>query len=189
MRENNKYEKILAVATNLVNRKGFNGVSLQEIADKMKLHKSSLFYYFRNKEELLLRILEKPFDEFWRNFENIVQNDQLRPEEKLKKAIENHLTLLIQYQANSNIFLNELRCLSPKNQRMHFLSKIKSYEKGFENIITEMKRDGYFDGEDPRLVTFGILGMLNWVIRWFRRDGRLTINQICDGFYQMITRR
>jgi len=72
---------------------------------------------------------------------------------------------------------------------MHFLSKIKSYEKGFENIITEMKRDGYFEGEDPRLVTFGILGMLNWVIRWFRRDGRLTINQICDGFYQMITRR
>ena len=187
MRKKNKYEKILSVSANLISEKGFNGVSFQQIADKMKVNKSSLFYYFRNKEELLLRILEIPFDEFYGNFQEIIGNNELEPEEKFKKAIDNHLTLLIEYRANVNIFLNELGCLSMKNQRIH-MRRIWEYEKGFEKIIVEMETKGYFNGLDPKIVTFGILGMLNWVIRWYEKRGPLTIKEISNTFYRMITK-
>ena len=188
MRNNNKYKKILSVSTNLMSKKGFNGVSLQQIADKTRINKSNIFYYFKNKEELLLRILEKPFDEFYRNFQKIVQNNELNPKEKLYKVILNHLTLLIEYRTNSNIFLNELKFLSAKNQRIHFLANIRSYDKGFEKIVVEMKKEGYFEGINSKSVTFGILGMLNWVMKWYRSDGPLTIEQISTDFYRMITK-
>jgi len=188
MRKNYKYEKILSVSANLMSQKGFRGVSFQEIAERSKLPKSSLFYYFRNKEELLLRILEGPFDECYRNFQKIAQNDKLGPKEKLYKAIENHLSLLIEHRPNSIIFLNELRSLSAKNRRIHFLTEIKKYEKGFEKIIVEMKKEGYFEAINSKSVVFGILGMLNWVMRWYRNDGPLTIEEITADFYRMLTK-
>lgn len=58
-----KYEKILSVATKLIAKKGYKGASFQEIANKVDLHKSSLFHYFKSKEKLLLKILERPVDE------------------------------------------------------------------------------------------------------------------------------
>lgn len=189
MRKDNKYEKILMVSANLMSQKGFNGVSLQQVADKTKLHKSSLFHYITSKEELLLRILERAFDEVYENFQEIIRNNELDAGEKLSRAIDNHLTFLTDYRANTTIFLNELRCLSSKNQRMQFLVKIKRYEKDFEKIIMDMKREGYFHGLDPKVVAFGILGMVNWVNRWYRRDGPLTIKEISDMFCQMVVRK
>ena len=187
MKKNNQYDHILSVAANLISQKGFNGVSFQQIADKTKLHKSSLFHYFKNKEELLLRILEIHFDKFYVNFQAIVSNHELEPEEKLRKAIDNHLTLMITYRANGNIFISELENLSIKNRRI-YLIRIREYENNFQRIIAEMQTKGYFDGLDQKIVAFGILGMLNWVTRWYKKSGPLTIEEISNIFYRMVTK-
>lgn len=89
----NKYEKIQLVAASLMNQKSYKGCSPQKIADRVGLHKRCFFHYFKNKEELLLRILEKPIEEVSINLEKMMNNNELRPEEKLREAIDNHLTL------------------------------------------------------------------------------------------------
>jgi AcrR family transcriptional regulator len=182
----NQYERILSISESLMSQKGYKGVSFQQIADKVGLHKSSLFHYFDNKEELLLRILERPFNEFYADFQKIMRDKELRSDEKLKKAINSHLSLLMDYEDNVRIFLNELKNLSGKNRRIH-LMKIREYEEGFQEIVEGMKKEGFFKGLDPKIVTYGILGMINWVTRWFRRDGPLAIGEISDIFYRMLT--
>ncbi len=72
-----KYEKILSLAPKLIAPKGYHGTSFQQIADKVGLHKGSLFHYFKNKEELLLKILEKPIDEVNSNLRKIINNKKL----------------------------------------------------------------------------------------------------------------
>jgi len=136
----NQYERILSVSESLMSQKGYKGVSFQQIADKIGLHKSSLFHYFGNKEELLLRILERPFNEFYADFQQIVRDKELRPDEKLKKAIDSHLSLLMDYEDNVSIYLNEMQNLSGKNRRMH-LMKIREYEEDFQKIVEGMKKD------------------------------------------------
>lgn len=184
----NKYDKILSVTTHLISQKGFQGTSLQKIADKVGLHKSSLFHYIKNKEELLFRILEKSMDEANINLEKITTHRELGPEEKLKKAFDSHLTLLGEYIYNVNIYLNEFRSLSKKNKTV-YLEKRKKYERDFEKIIVEMKTKGYFNGLDTKIVTFGILGMLNWVVKWYKKVGPLTTGEISNIFYKMIMGR
>jgi AcrR family transcriptional regulator len=188
MKKGNQYEKILRISANLISQKGYHGVSLQQIANKTRLHKSSLFHYFKNKEELILRILEASVDKASASLEKLVGNNELSPEEKLKKAIEEHLTsLLTEHRANATIYLNELRGLSRKNQK-EYLTKRKRYQKDFEKIIEGMKGEGYFHGLDPKIVTAGILGMLNWTTRWYKKTGPLTIQEISDHFYGMVTK-
>jgi len=188
MKKGNQYEKILRVSADLISQKGYHGVSLQQIANKTRLHKSSLFHYFKNKEELILRILEASVDDASGNLKKIVVNNELSPKERLRKAIEEHLTsLLTEHRANATIYLNELRGLSRKNQK-EYLTKRKRYQKDFEKIIEGMEREGYFSGLDPKIVTAGILGMLNWTARWYKKTGRLTIKEISDNFYRMVTK-
>jgi AcrR family transcriptional regulator len=182
----NKSEEIQLVAATLIKQKGYEGCSLQKIADKVGLDKSTIFHYFKNKEELLLRILEKPINEVSLNLEKIMNKNELRPEEKLREAIDNHLTLLTKHIDVANIYLNELRSLSKKNQRI-YLSKRKKYEKDFEKIVGEMKKKGYLRGLDKKIVTFGILGMLNWVAKWYESEGFSRVKDISNIFYRIIT--
>jgi len=182
-----KHRKILSVAASLISKKGFKGTSLQEIADKVGLHKSTLFHYFKNKEELLLEILTKAIDEVSLNLKRIIAEKEIAPEEKLKKAIGSHLILLSEHFDNVNVYLNDFRSLSKKNQAV-YLDKRKEYQKDFEKIIVEMKRKGHFKGLDSTIVTFGLLGMLNWVIKWYHPEGSLSPTEIGDVFYRMVTK-
>ena len=181
----NKYDRILSVSSKLISRKGYNGTSFQEIANKVGLGKSSLFHYVKNKEELLLRILEKNIDEVNINLRKIINNNRLEPEEKLKEAFENHLALLIKYSDNVTIYLNELGNLSKKNQLI-YLNKRKKYGEEFQKIVVELKKKGYFEGLNEKIIVLGLLGMLNLVVKWYKKDGPLTINEISNIFYRTI---
>ncbi|HTY90258.1 MAG TPA: TetR/AcrR family transcriptional regulator [Methanocella sp.] len=51
-------ERILNVAIDLFAVKGFDAVSLREIADAAGVRKATLYYYFNTKDEILEKILE-----------------------------------------------------------------------------------------------------------------------------------
>ncbi len=182
----NKRQKILSAGAKLISRKSFYGSSFQDIADAVGLHKSTLFHYFRNKEELLLEILKEGIDEASINLKKIIAEKELEPQKKLEKAILSHLTGLVKHRNNVNIYLNDFRSLSKKKQVV-YLRKRKEYEKDIESIVVEMKKKGYFNGLDTRIVTFGLLGMLNWVVKWYKNKGPWHIEEVANVFYQMIT--
>src|SRR4030067_1287876 len=111
MKRYNKSEKLLLVAANLISRKGYDGVSLQEIADKVGIHKSTLFHYIKSKADLFSQVFGKSIYDANDKLEKLCNDASLEPEEKLKKAIESHLTDMIQYFDYTNIFLYQLRSL------------------------------------------------------------------------------
>jgi TetR/AcrR family transcriptional regulator len=55
-------DKILDVAEALFARRGFAGVGLREVAERVGLGKSSLFHHFKSKAELYLAVLRRVFD-------------------------------------------------------------------------------------------------------------------------------
>ena len=186
----NKRERIIEVASSLMSQKGFKGASLQEIADVVGIHKSTLFHYFKNKEELLLVVLKISIEEVTKNLNLILEDVSLSPEEKLRQAIINHLDLLVKYKDNVTVYHSEIRFLSGKKRRK-YLETRKYYASCLEQIIEEVKDSdsGYFRGLDTKIVTYGVLGMCNWAIKWFSDSGAFTTLDIANIYYQMITQR
>jgi AcrR family transcriptional regulator len=183
----NKYEKILSVTGVLIREKSYRETSFREIADNVGINKSTIFHYFKNKQEILLRILEKSIDEVNSDLRKITNSNVLEPEEKLRQAFDNHLTSMTgKYFDNVNAYLYELRNLSTQNQKI-YLKKRKEYEKYFKKIISEMGKKGYFKGLDTTILTFGILGMLNWVPKWYKKDGPKSAKEVSNIFYRMVT--
>lgn len=185
-KKQNRYEDIVKQASMLISKKGYDGTSFQDIANAMGIHKSTLFYYFKTKEELLLTVMERSIHGPIMDLQQIVTQEGLTPEERLKRALENHIRLIIAHSDTVNIYLNELRKL-PRRSQAKYLTNRKMYEKNFETIIRQMQEIGYFQGLNPKIVTFGILGMANWVIKWFKTSGEFTVSEVANIFYRMVT--
>jgi AcrR family transcriptional regulator len=181
----NKYEQILVAAADLFSTEGYAGTSFQKIADKVGLHKTTLFHYVKNKDELLLLVLEQTGENVKVGLAEIRHLDHLGPEEKLKLAIRNHLNLLWKNSHILAISSNQMKVL-PKNRIARYIEKRNAYLKDFRAIILEMKAKGYFDNLDDKIVTLGVLGMLNWVPKWYKPGGRFTLEEVADTLYSMI---
>ncbi len=181
----NKYQKILSAAAELISEKGFGETSLQQIADKVGIHKTTLFHYVKSKDELLLLVLEKTDDDFKSRMLQPESLRNLEPEEQLRLAMRCHLDLLWR---NSHILM-----VSPEQLKMlrrvritQYIEKRKVYEKSFRAIIRQLKKKGYFDKLEIKIVALGILGMLNGVKRWYRPNERFTLDDIADMFHSLI---
>ena len=187
-KNNNQREKIITVASRMMSQKGYKGASVKEIADLVGIHKTTIFHYFKNKEELLLAVLKIAVEEGTKEIELILKDEKSSPKEKLKKAIFAHVDSLVQHIDNVNVYHSEIRFLS-NNNRKKYLNTRKNYARYFEQIINEIKEsdDHCFRGLNTKIVNFGILGMCNWVAKWFKESGDFKTREIADIFYKMIT--
>ncbi len=63
----------------------------------------------------------------------------------------------------------------------------KDYERLIEEIVAEGIGTGVFKPEiDPKIATFGILGMCNWLSQWYKPGGAYTQAQIAAFFTRMV---
>jgi AcrR family transcriptional regulator len=185
-----KYKKIVEVSSELMSEKGYKGASLDQIADIVGIHKSTLFHYFKSKEQLLMAVLEISTEEVIRDLEAIIKSKNFSPEEKLRLGIVNHLQSQLKYYDSVNVYHSEIRFLSGRNKQK-FLKRREHYGLCFVRLIEQIiksntKKFAHFRELDSRIVAFGILGMCNWAAKWFRESGPLKSKDVADIFYSML---
>ena len=89
-------QRILETASALMAEKGPDGVSMREISAKLKITKPVLYYYFKNKDELI----KAAFVEGTKHFEELdaeINNPGLTLEQKLERIFSNHLAFIKRY--------------------------------------------------------------------------------------------
>jgi AcrR family transcriptional regulator len=181
-----KEEQILEVAMKVFRERGYHAASMQEIADAVGMQKGSLYYYISGKQELLFMILDRAIDTITARVEEIYRSD-LPPREKLWQAIVNHVQVVSERQDMLTILLRERHALSQSQQAVIDEKRV-AYERLFQRILTEGVRAGEFREMDVKIVSFGILGMCNWLYQWYSPEGRLTAREIGDIFADIVFR-
>ena len=177
---------IETVASELFARKGFGATSLDDIAEALGATKGALYYHVKNKEEILrliyltvLTVSEEPL-------RRIVEAD-LAPGEKLRRAVEHQTAVAADRSPAMTVFYREQHYLTGPFAREIILRK-KAYERYFEEIIEEGQATGVFQPAiDPKIVTYGLLGMCNWLSQWYRSEGQYSPQQIADMFVDMVS--
>jgi len=182
----NKLEKIITISTELMISKGYHGTSLQEIADKVGIHKTTLFHYIKNKEDLLFRILATYGKRLNKNLNEIIKYDSLEPKEQLYKAIECHVFSVVNDVRGLGIDSKQLKGLPTKNIKTYEQLK-HSYETKFSTIIVRLKEKGYFSDIDAKIVASSLIAMMNSVPKWYKFYPNLSLEEISDKLYRIIT--
>ncbi|HSW09668.1 MAG TPA: TetR/AcrR family transcriptional regulator [Bacillota bacterium] len=179
-----KERQILDVARRVFRDKGYHAASMQEIAHAVGLQKGSLYYYISGKQELLFRIFDEAIGSMIAQLESI-RAIPASPTERLRRAIAAHTVAIADHPDTLGIVLRETRVLSP-SQRDRIDEQRRRYERLLESILIEGIKAGQFREMDPRLITYALLGMTNWVHRWYNPRGRLSAEEIAAIFSDVL---
>jgi AcrR family transcriptional regulator len=153
-------EMILNNATRLFVERGYNGVSMREIAEACKLSKAGLYYHFTDKEALFLAILNGNLDAIT----NLVHKTNLRTQNTRERIIGfSHAIfteLTIDQRSMIRLANQELRNLQPALQEQF----LKKYHEEFIDAVASMLSEGMQAGElqsiPPQTAAWALLGLL-----------------------------
>ncbi len=119
-------KQILDAAKKVFQIKGMSGARMQEIADKAKINKAMLHYYYRSKELLFEAVFTNAFSLLAPQL-NAILNDDSSIEEKVKNFTSNYISFIIKHPYLPAFIIQEL------NRNPKFILKMKE-QKGFPNI-------------------------------------------------------
>lgn len=177
-------EEILARAAELFYEKGYHATTIEDVARKVGMLKGSLYYYIRSKEdllyELLLGIIVKGVEHASKAINGIAD-----PTERLEKAVEAQIEHIIQNQTYVGLFLHEFNTLNGKRQK-RIQEEMLKYQKIFVDAIREGQKQGQFVEADTLLLTDAILGMTNWIYRWYPGTRNPGLDNVKKAFISFI---
>jgi AcrR family transcriptional regulator len=176
-------QEIYLTAAQLFVEKGVESTSLADIAAALNITKAGLYYYFESKQELLFRIVTLGLDS--------VKNEVLDPareiedaEERLKFIILNHARLAAEGNHAVIIISHEINSLS-FTQREAILKRRRDYFEFVRDTLVALQKDEKLYEIDITTATFTLFGMILWLSRWFRPNGKLSVEKVCRDVCEM----
>jgi len=181
------YSKIIEAASQLMSKNGYHATSLQMIADKVGISKSTIFHHFRNKEAILLSMFKAVIPPAIIVLSELVDNKDLSGHEKLKRFLTFHMNLIATKGNILNIYLSESKHLAARNKKK-YMEIGREYTKLIKHIVAQVQQENpnKLRGLNTAIVTNSILGMCNWSVEWYNKKGKLTIDEIAGQMYRIV---
>lgn len=185
-------QEILETAARVFCDRGYEGTSIQEIADACGLTKAGLYHHIKSKEELLLEIMRYGMDLFEEQVLSQVAPIE-DPVERLKACMVKNVLLVTRgWSKGVAIILHEHAALRGR-RREEINRRKKRYVTFLERSFAEAMRQGRIREVNPTVAAFSFLGTVLWMYQWFRPDGALTDEEVArhmvDLFFGGLERR
>jgi AcrR family transcriptional regulator len=171
------------VAAEIMCRKGYEATSMNDIADAVGLTKAGMYHYIRGKEHLLFEIMSFAMDTVDEFIIGPAQN-LADAEERLRSMIERHARRIVVEGGEVTILLEEMWALTPAHRRTIRRRK-RVYFDAIRQTLEQLALEGKLRGVDPSVAAFSLFGMVNWISRWYRRDGKLPPEAIVRDFTEI----
>lgn len=180
-----KLRRILERAARLIYAKGYEGTSMQDIAEACGLTKAGLYHHVATKEALLVAIMEYGMDLFEEVVLSRVQQIE-DPLERLRRTMTYNLQLITQDASKREvtIILHEHQTLTGDAQR-RINQRKKRYLRFLEVSFLEASNRGQIRKVDPTLASFALLGTVLWTYKWYHPYGRLRPEQLASGMIDL----
>jgi AcrR family transcriptional regulator len=187
-RRENRREEILRAAQDLFHRQGYANTSLDDIARAVGIKREGVYYYFPNRTQILITII-KPLGLQLRDRVREILESDVSPEEKICQTVENHLMRFENRFAESKITLRDDYFAENEDVLAEMQPIWDEYETLWVAIISEGQDKGAFDATlDPRLAHLGILGLCNWVARWYKPGSSIPVPDLIAMYNRMVLR-
>src|SRR5436190_2373238 len=177
--------EILKAAAKAFRKLGYHGATVEEIASALQMKKGNLYYYFRNKEEILFACHQYSLDRLMQLLDEVGKSG-LEPDEKLRRLIVAFVHTILD-ELHGTALLLDLEALTPSHLKA-VIARRDRFERGVRQVLEDGIAEGHFGSGDPKLLAFAIFGAVNWIPRWFSPEGASTSQQIADLFADFFIR-
>lgn len=191
LREKKKAKKkaeILQSALTILAEKGYHGTTMEDIASHLLMTKGALYYYFKDKQELVYESQVKLLNKSIENVQNICKTDQL-PIEKLRKMIKLHIDYLIRNKSSFELMAKPHEIFSP-DQLIQIFRLREAYARVYDELLREGSKAGAFSlpNNEIKIVRNLLLGAMNWVTQWHDAAGEKNISEFVESVTNYLLR-
>lgn len=187
MSKSNLEAKILDTATELFAEHGFVKASIRDIAKQVKGSNSCLYVYFKNKDEILFRIITDVGAELILALKTVVSNNA-DPVACLKQMIYTQVLFSMHAPKKMKIYLEEQYQLPPALKEGALKQHREIYDLYYDAICALEKAGLLCEQIDKVVMTFGIFSNMNWVYRWLNPKGPLSVEEVARHIITMLLR-
>jgi AcrR family transcriptional regulator len=173
--------ELLERAADLFAERGFNGTTLQDVADTVGLTRAALYHYFESKEALLTTLVEGITAARVAQLKRIRRDKSLSATGKLERVTRMMVLNVATHAARFRLLIQNENELPPGLATTQARGR-----REVLNQIVELFEEGITSGEfkpvDPHLGAFALLGMCNWIAWWFKPERKQPAEAIADEF-------
>lgn len=176
-----RLDALYRVAAAAFRRNGYHGTSLVDIARELGVSKPTLYHYIANKQDLLFQCHLVAADQA---IAAICDDPALSGLEKVRRTIANYIVAIIGEESASVVILEE-KSLGPEQLDV-VIARRDIFDGRIQGLIEEGLADGTIAPCDAKLALFSALGAANWVTKWYRPTGPLSVAQIAEGVADLV---
>lgn len=177
-------EEVLGVAASVFSEKGYRASTIQDIGRELDITSAALYYYFTSKQEILSELIVRPIQQLEAMSAEVAASS-LSNREKLFEIMRRHIEMMLQQSELFTIFLRERVELEPVHAKR--LAELEEkYYRRVRGVVEAAQKEGELRAVNPQLVALGVIGMTNWVLRWYKPDGQLSMAEIAAGLMDVV---
>jgi AcrR family transcriptional regulator len=163
--------EILLAAACVFARLGYDGATLDDVAEQFGATKAVIYYYFRSKEEIYSEIRATAIRDAIERLELILARRD-PPEAALRAVVTDLVTHIFQDLDRYATILRVRRLSDASHRRIRRLQR--QYERLVRGVVETGMRQGVFARRDAKLTTFVILRGCLGIADWYSPDGSLS---------------
>lgn len=174
-----KRDAVLSTAAQLFNERGFHATSLDDIAARLNVSKPTLYYYVKNKDDIVIQCVRRGLQ---------MMVDGIEESRKAGGSAIDQLMACMTIYAHIVTMDFGMCVIRTNDDELPPASRkeVRRLKAGIDNEFRRLVTLGVADGSlapcDPKMVAFLIAGALSWIGHWYRPDGGYTPDEIARQF-------
>jgi TetR/AcrR family transcriptional regulator, cholesterol catabolism regulator len=173
-----RQQEVVSTAAALFARRGFQATSMDELSEATGLGSGGLYHYIGSKQRLLFEIFQQLMDPLLERAGEIEASDAA-PDAKLRELVRAWVGHIERHLDHMAVFAQERHAIEHEPE----WERVRASRDRFEAILARLLAAV---GLTDRLALFALLGMVNHTATWLKPGGRLSAEQIADGYCDML---
>lgn len=177
------------VGLRLIYRRGYEAMTLRQLAAEVGIQAASLYNHIRTKQELLYGLIREHMDTLLAHTDAALSQAPAAALQRLRAFVAHHIVYHLEKKQEVFVANFELRALEPAHYKS-IVTLRRAYEGKLIAILDAGVAAGDFDIADTHIAAYAILAMLTGACTWYRPEGRLSksdivalhTNMILNGF-------
>ena len=180
-RYDRRQQEVVLGAASVFAARGYDETSVQDLAEDLGIAAGGLYHYFGGKEQLLIAICDQLMDPLLRDAQELLADDA-PADEQLRALVRLWVGHVVEHRDHMLVFQQERH----KLERGEQWRGVRRSRKAFERLAEDVLDRALPAAADRRLALSALLGMVNHTAQWFRPKGRLGIEQVADGYVDLL---
>jgi TetR/AcrR family transcriptional regulator, cholesterol catabolism regulator len=184
-RYDRRRQDVVDAAAKVFAERGFQATTMEDLSEATGLAAGGLYHYIGNKEQLLFDICAELLDPLLEEARAIAA-EPAPPDDTLRRLVRIWVGHVERHLNHMRVFQQERLVIERGPRWRAIRTSRKEFECVLERVLAAGERSGDFRFVDRRLALMALLSMINYLPQWFRPHGRLSADQVADGFCDLL---